>query len=80
MSAIEIRADLIQRIGKMDERFLKAVHLMVSSYQEEDPIVGYDIDGTPIYASVAKIQFAEDLSKQDEFMSLEDFEKELKAV
>lgn len=53
MSAAEIRSELHQLIDQVDERFLKAVYLMVSAYQkqEEDPIAGYDLEGNPKRAS-----------------------------
>ena len=54
MSAVEIRADLIERITNMDEHFLKAIYSMVVTYQNEttEQPIGYEIDGTPIYGSV----------------------------
>jgi hypothetical protein len=42
-----------------------------------DPVIGYEADGTAVKASVAKAQFAEALSKPEEFISVEDFEREL---
>ncbi len=80
MSTVEIRAELHQLIDQVDERFLKAMHLMVSAYQSENPIIGYEIDGTPVYAKEARKQFDEDLKDRESFMSLEDFKKELEAL
>ncbi len=55
MSTVELRADLHNLIDQLDERFLKAVHSMVSVYQEtdseDDPIEGYDTNGHPLRAS-----------------------------
>jgi predicted transcriptional regulator len=51
MSTVEIRSELHQLIDQVDERFLKAVYLMVSAYQQEDPIAGYDLQGNPKLAS-----------------------------
>jgi hypothetical protein len=54
MNAVELRSDLHQLIEELDERFLKAVHTMVSVYQEtdteDDPIEGYDTNGRPLRA------------------------------
>jgi hypothetical protein len=80
MSAVEIRAEIQSYLEQVkDESFLKVVHSMLGTYVQEleDSIIGYEADGSPVTASVAKAQFAEDLSKPEEFMSVEDFEKEL---
>ena len=50
MSAVEIRAEISTYLEKVkDESFLKVVHSMLDTYlkEQEDPIVSYDIDGTP---------------------------------
>ena len=83
MSTVEIRAEINRYLELVeDESFLKVVHSMLNTYvrEQEDPIVGYEADGTPVRASVAKKQFAEDLSKPEDFMSLEDFEKQLESL
>lgn len=81
MSAAEIRTEINQYLDLVkDESFLKVVHSMLNTYIQEkmeDPIIGYEIDGAPVRAGEARKQFAEDLQKREEFMSLEDFEKEL---
>lgn len=83
MSAEELRAKIKEQIDQIDdERFLRVLLATLQAYEKEfgDPIIGYEADGTPVKASVAKQQFAEDLSKPEEFMSVEDFEKELDQV
>ena len=82
MSAVEIRADLIERITKMDERFLEAMHLMAVAYdsKSEDPIIGYDIDGKPKYASVMKAIYDEEVRaarEEGRFITVEKLEKEM---
>jgi len=79
MSVAEIREDLVKRINIIDERFLKAVHLMVSSYQEEeDPIIGYDIDGSPRTASELTNILDEQVEAglRGEYTTLENLRKE----
>jgi len=79
MSAVEIRADLIQRITNMDERFLKAMHLMAVAYDKknEDPILGYETDGTAVTTSIfleqAEVAIAE--AKAGKGISVEELEK-----
>lgn len=80
MSTSNIRSDVHRMIDELDEPFLKAVHAMLQTYTQEqaDPIIGYELDGTPIHASVAKAQFKAELErvKQGEFVTIEDLEKE----
>ncbi len=49
MSAAEIRAELHRLIDQLDERFLKAVFMMVSVYQkpEKDPLEDLMVPGLP---------------------------------
>jgi len=83
MSTEELRAKVKEQINQIDDvRFLKVILAMCQAYEKEfgDPVIGYEVDGTAVRASEARKQFAEDLSKPEEFMSVEDFEKELDAV
>lgn len=82
MSAVEIRAEIQSYLEKVqDERFLKVVHSMLDTYvrEHEDPIIGYDVDGVPLYASVAKKLFKEQLEgvERGEYITIEDLEKEM---
>ena len=82
MSTSEVRSsidNLLDVVQDKNEAFLKVVHSMLATYANEleDPVIGYEINGQPVLASEAKTQFAEDLSKRDELMSVEDFDKEL---
>ena len=69
--------DMIDRIE--DERFLNVLLDLMNSLERNfgDPIIGYEANGEAVRASVAKAQFAEDLSKPEEFMTIEDFEREM---
>lgn len=46
--------------------------------QGDDPIIGYDIEGNPIFASVAKREFKARLDAVDrgDYITLEDLKKE----
>ena len=81
MSAVEIRAEIQSYLEKVeDEGFLKIVHSMLETYiqQQEESIVGYDIDGTPRTSS----ELVEMLDKQVEsglkgqYTTLENLRKE----
>lgn len=49
MSATEMRSELHRLIDQVDERFLKAVYLMVRAYQKTDeyPVENINIPGLP---------------------------------
>lgn len=77
MSTIEIRAELHKLIDQVDERFLKAVYLMVSSYQGKDAIIAYDIDGTPRTASelAAILDKEVEAARRGDYITIEEFQK-----
>lgn len=83
MSAVEIRTEidnLLDVVQSKNESFLKVVHSMLTTYAKEleDPILGYDADGNPLYVSEAKAAFRAELEgvKRGEYMTIEEFEKE----
>ena len=81
MGAAEIRAEVHQIIDQLDDNFLKVVHSMLDTYvqqMEEDPIVGYDVDGRPLYASEAKEEYAKRVAamKEGKSTTIEDLRKE----
>jgi hypothetical protein len=73
MTNLEIKTELHRLIDQVDERFLKALYLMVSSYQAEDPI-GYKTDGTPIFGSALGRELDEE-AKKGQYISVEELEK-----
>lgn len=82
MSAAEIRTEIHNYLEKVqDESFLKVVHSMLGAYvrEHEDPVIGYDVDGVPLYASVARKLFKEQLEgvERGEYITIEDLEKEM---
>jgi|AntRauTorckE5430_2_1112549.scaffolds.fasta_scaffold04621_1 hypothetical protein len=80
MTTEELRQHCHEVVDRIeDERMLNVLLDLVDSLERHfgDPIVGYETDGKAIRASVAKAQFAEDLSKPEEFISIDDFEREL---
>lgn len=78
MNAVKIRAELHELIDQMDERFLQAVYLLVSTYQGKDPVIGYDLDGVPRTASeLTKILDEEvALARQGYYMPVKEFQKQ----
>lgn len=80
MSTVEIRADLMDRISKLDDRFLKAVHLMVVSYQDADPIEGYDLEGNPLRASELMDKYEAGITavKEGDFITIDELREKTK--
>lgn len=81
MSSSEIRSEIEVFLDQVDESFLKVVHSMLNTYVKEkleDPIIGYDVDGKPLHASVARKLFEKELEgvKEGKYMTIEDLEKE----
>lgn len=83
MSAVEIRAEidsLLDKVQGQNESFLKVVHSMLSTYVQgqEDPIIGYETDGTPVTASAFLEQADEAMAavERGEYITLEELEKE----
>lgn len=81
MSSVEIRTEVHKLIDRLDDSFLKVVHSMLDTYvqeQEKEQIVGYDIDGNPLYANEAKEEYLKRVSamKSGQSTSIEDLKKE----
>jgi len=84
MSAAQMKDEIVSYLDQIkDENFLKVVHLMLNSYvkvqePENDPIIGYEIDGTAVHASTARKEFEADIeaARRGEYITLEELEKE----
>jgi hypothetical protein len=77
----ELRSDLHRYVDRLDDKFLAIVHSMVDAYieqQNDDPIIGYSVEGVPMYASVAKREYKARVEAVDrgEFITFEDLVKE----
>ena len=60
MSTADIRAESHQLLDRIDERFLVAVHALLSAYEQQadDEVIGYRIGtGEPLLASEADDAF-----------------------
>lgn len=82
MSAIEIKAQINKYLDQVDDSFLQVVHSMLDTYVkvQKDPIIGYDVDGTPLHASIAKKQYEKDLKgvEKGEFITAKELRKQSK--
>jgi hypothetical protein len=80
MSATQIRTEVHQIIDRLDDESLRVVHLMLDAYlqgQEEDPIVSYDLDGTPRTASELKILLGKEVeaARQGNYITIDELEE-----
>lgn len=80
MTSTELKAEVYQLIDRLDEPFLKVVHSMLDTYmqQQEDPIVGYDLEGQPLHANEASEVYGKRVAamKAGQKTSIEDLQKE----
>ncbi len=80
MTRTELKAEVYQLIDRLDEPFLKVVHSMLDTYvqQQEDPIVGYDLEGQPLHANEANEVYGKRVAamKAGQKTSIEDLQKE----
>ena len=82
MSKTEIRSQINTYLEQLDDSFLKAIHSMLATYVKEqnEQIIGYDINGKPITASEAKAQYDKDLIevKNGSYSTIEDIKEKSK--
>ncbi len=80
-STEQIRQEIDQYLDQVDESFLKVVHAMLTTYTEEqdddDLIIGYDINGKPLHAEEAKEEFQKrvDAVKSGKYLTVEQLRK-----
>ena len=81
MSTVKMRAKVHQMIDEVDNTLLEAIHAMLETYQkrqEGDSVTGYELDGTPVTASMLEEQADEAMDQvaRGEYITLEELEKE----
>jgi len=81
MNTGDLRAKINTYLERVeDERFLHAVHSMLDTYlrQQNDTIIGYTIEGHPIYASTISEEYAQRVAdmKAGQAITIEDLKKE----
>jgi len=77
----ELRADLHRYIDLLDDKFIAVAHSMFGAYmeqQENDPIIGYSVEGVPMHASVARREFKArvEAAGRGEYITLDELKKE----
>lgn len=80
MAAVDVRNNIARYLDQVeDESFLKVVESMLDTYVREnaDPVVAYDIDGTPRTASeLASMLDAElEAARKGNFVTIDEFRK-----
>lgn len=80
MSSTEVRNQIDLFLDQVDDRFLMVIHAMLGTYvdqQSKDPIMGYDIDGTPRTASELTTMLDKQVQegRNGKYLSLEELRK-----
>lgn len=80
MSVAEMRTDIKTWAEEMDENFISVVHAMMGTYakqQEENPVVGYETDGTEVRAKTLAEQVLRerDRAKKGEYISAQELDQ-----
>lgn len=80
MTQVQIRSEVHQMVDRLDETLLAAIHSMLQTYEqkkEDDPIVGYDLNGLPLRASLLKEELLQELEgvEKGHFITIEDLDK-----
>lgn len=80
MDVIELKTQVHQQIDELDDTFLKVIHAMLKTYNEEqkrNPIVGFDVDGKPKRASTMKIELRKEVeaAQNGRYTTIEDLKK-----
>ena len=84
MSRTNLRQQIEQYLDRVDEPFLQVIHAMLDTYiqqQEANPLLSYDIDGTPrSQADLEKI-LSERLEavRQGKYVTLDELRKNSEA-
>jgi len=81
MNSAALKKELHSYIEKADNKFLKMVHALAKSYEDdEDIVVGYEVDGTPISKEtiVKEAREASAQVKSGNYITQENLENEVK--
>ena len=80
MSTVEMKTEIQLLLEQVDAPFVEAIHSLLNAHvtKQDEPIIGYDMQGNPRYASVAKKEYAESIEAMNrgEYIAIEDLEKE----
>lgn len=81
MSTTELRTEVHHLIDQIDDHFLTVDYAMLDTYvqQEEEGVIGYELDGTPVTAEYAKVAYRArlDAMNNGKATSLEELKKEI---
>lgn len=83
MSTAEMKTEIHTLLEQVEDSYVEAIHTLLNAHvgKQDDPIISYDIDGNPQYASQMKEIFLEQLEevKKGNFVTHEEFKKQSKA-
>ena len=81
MSTTELRTEVHHLLDQIDDHFLTVVYAMLDTYvqQEEEGVIGYELDGTPVTAEYARVAYRSRLEEMNngKATSVEELKKEI---
>ena len=77
MSTAQLKEVLKKHIDEADDKLLKMIIAIVEVYQEEDPIVSYDVNNNPKRASELRVILNEQikLAKEGKYISIDELDE-----
>ena len=82
MSTAEMKSEIHTLLEQVEDSYVEAIHTLLNNHvgKQDDPIISYDIDGNPQYASQMKEIFLEQLEevKKGNFVTLDELKEESK--
>jgi len=79
MSTTDMKSEIHTLLEQVEDSYVEAIHTLLNTHvgKQEDPIISYDIDGNPQYASQMKEVYLNELEKikNGNFMTHEEFKK-----
>jgi len=83
MSTIEMKTQIYDYVEQLqDDNFVQAIHAMLDAYvsKQKDPVIGYELDGTPQYASEMRAVYDRRVEavERGEYITLEELEEKSK--
>ena len=82
MSTAEMKSEIHTLLEQVEDSYVEAIHTLLNNHvgKQDDPIVSYDIDGNPQYASQMRYIYLKELEavKNGDFITHEEYKKQPK--
>ena len=82
MSTAEMKSEIHTLLEQVEDSYVEAIHTLLNTHvgKQDDPIISYDLEGNPQYASQMKEIFLKELEevKKGNFVTLDELKEESK--